>query len=200
MSNQPASPIAPPRRILMGPGPSDIPPSVLAALGAPTVGHLDPYFLKIMDETQRMLRQVFRTENGLTLAVSGTGSAGMETCVVNLIERGDRMLICQNGVFGGRMADVAGRAGAEVTVIEREFGQVFPADEVADAVRRVSPKVVGIVAWVIYLIDGKELGGFRLEAEAGRLDALGDRPEHSRNVDRLVVTFQRTNFADPTGP
>lgn len=129
----------------MGPGPSDVAASVLAALAAPTVGHLDPYFLKVMDETQTMLRQVFQTENRLTLAVSGTGSAGMEACVVNLIEPGDRMLVCVNGVFGGRMKDVAGRAGAEVTAIERPFGEVFSPDEIADAVQKSKPKVVGIV-------------------------------------------------------
>ena len=135
----------PPRRILMGPGPSDTHPRVLAALGAPTVGHLDPYFLQVMNETQSMLRQVFRTQNALTLAVSGTGSAGMETCVVNLIEPGDKMLVCVNGVFGGRMADVAGRAGAQVTTIERPFGEVFSTDQIAEAVGRVKPKVVGII-------------------------------------------------------
>src|SRR5262245_35093372 len=135
----------PPRRILMGPGPSDTAARVLAALGAPTVGHLDPYFLQVMNETQSMLRQVFRTKNELTLAVSGTGSAGMETCVVNLIEPGDRMLVCVNGVFGGRMADVAARAGAQVTTIERPFGEVFAPDQVAEAVKRAQPKVVGIV-------------------------------------------------------
>ncbi len=138
-------PLNPPRRILMGPGPSDTHPRVLAALGAPTVGHLDPYFLQIMNETQAMLRQVFQTQNALTLAVSGTGSAGMETCVVNLIEPGDRMLVCVNGVFGSRMADVAGRAGAQVTTIERPFGEVFSPDQVAEAVGRLKPKVVGIV-------------------------------------------------------
>ena len=138
-------PLNPPRRILMGPGPSDTHPRVLAALGAPTVGHLDPYFLQIMNETQAMLRQVFQTQNALTLAVSGTGSAGMETCVVNLIEPGDKILVCVNGVFGGRMADVAGRAGAQVTTIERPFGEVFAADQIAEAVARVKPKVVGIV-------------------------------------------------------
>src|SRR6185369_8420053 len=116
-----------------------------AALGAPTVGHLDPYFLQIMNETQAMLRRVFQTQNALTLAVSGTGSAGMETCVVNLIEPGDRMLVCVNGVFGGRMADVAGRAGAEVTTIERPFGEVFSSDEIAAVMKRVQPKVLGIV-------------------------------------------------------
>jgi alanine-glyoxylate transaminase / serine-glyoxylate transaminase / serine-pyruvate transaminase len=129
----------------MGPGPSDVSPRVLAALAAPTVGHLDPYFLRIMNELQQMLRDVFRTENPLTLAVSGTGSSGMEACVVNLIEPEDRMLVCVNGVFGGRMADVAERAGAEVHKLERPFGDVFSADEVADAVRQFQPKVVGIV-------------------------------------------------------
>src|SRR5262245_64000373 len=107
--------ISPPVRILMGPGPSDIHPNVLSAMAAGTVGHLDPYFLKVMDESQSMLRQVFRTKNELTLAVSGTGSAGMEACVVNLIEPGDRMLVCMNGVFGGRMSDVAGRRSEEHT-------------------------------------------------------------------------------------
>lgn len=145
MSNELFKPLQPPRRLLMGPGPSEVSPRVLAALAAPTVGHLDPYFLQVMDETQQMLRQVFQTENRLTLAVSGTGSAGMEACVVNLIEPGDRMLVCINGVFGGRMADVAARAGAEVRKLERPFGEVFSADEIEVAVKEFSPKVVGIV-------------------------------------------------------
>jgi alanine-glyoxylate transaminase / serine-glyoxylate transaminase / serine-pyruvate transaminase len=129
----------------MGPGPSDIPPRVLQALAAPTVGHLDPYFLQIMNETQQMLREVFRTENPLTMSVSGTGSAGMEACVVNLIEPGDRMVVCVNGVFGTRMADVAARCGAEVTTIERPFGEVFTPEEVEEVVKRVQPRVLGIV-------------------------------------------------------
>src|SRR5579871_577151 len=184
----------PPRRILMGPGPSDTHPRVLAALGAPTVGHLDPYFLQIMNETQAMLRQVFQTQNALTLAVSGTGSAGMETCVVNLIEPGDKMLVCVNGVFGGRMADVAGRAGAQVTTIERPFGEVFSPDQVAEAVSRVKPKVVGIVhaetstgalqplpeiskivhaAGALLLADTvTSLGGTPVEVDGWQLDAV----------------------------
>lgn len=137
--------INPPQRILMGPGPSEIHPSVLAALAAPTVGHLDPYFLKIMDEVQSMLRQVFQTTNHMTMAISGTGSAGMEACVVNLVEPGDRVIVGVNGVFGGRMADVAERAGAEVTKLERPFGEVFTPEDVAAAVNRVQPKIVGIV-------------------------------------------------------
>lgn len=137
--------VTPPKRILMGPGPSDVPARVLAALGAPTVGHLDPYFLQVMDELQSMLRQVFCTQNRLTLAVSGTGSAGMETAVVNLVEPGDKMIVCVNGVFGGRMADVARRAGAEVTVLEKPYGQIFDPAEIEAALKQTSPKVLGIV-------------------------------------------------------
>ncbi len=137
--------IAPPHRTLMGPGPSDISPRVYSAISAPTVGHLDPYYLEVMDGMQEMLRQVFQTKNELTLAVSGTGSSGMEACIVNLIEPGDRMLICINGVFGMRMADVATRAGAEVATIEKNFGEIFTSEEIAEAVKEHHPKVVGIV-------------------------------------------------------
>ncbi|HET8702007.1 MAG TPA: alanine--glyoxylate aminotransferase family protein, partial [Nitrococcus sp.] len=114
MSYSIPAPINSPQRILMGPGPSDTHPRVLAALASPTIGHLDPYFLQLMNELQAMLREVFQTTNELTLAISGTGSSGMEACIVNLIEPGDRMLVCINGVFGGRMSDIAARAGAEV--------------------------------------------------------------------------------------
>ena len=129
----------------MGPGPSDIHPRVLLAMAAQTVGHLDPYFLKIMDETQTMLREVFRTKNRLTLAVSGTGSAGMETVVANLIEPGDKMIVCVNGVFGGRMADVAARCGAVVIKLERPFGEIFSSEEIEAALKLHRPKVLGIV-------------------------------------------------------
>jgi alanine-glyoxylate transaminase/serine-glyoxylate transaminase/serine-pyruvate transaminase len=177
----------------MGPGPSEISPRVLAALGAQTVGHLDPYFLQVMDETQTMLRQVFRTQNQMTLAVSGTGSAGMETCVVNLIEPGDKMVVCVNGVFGGRMADVAERAGAVVTKIEKPYGEIIPAAAIQEAVDKVKPKVVGIVhaetstgAWqpleeiskivhaagALLLVDCvTSLGGLPVEIDAWEIDA-----------------------------
>ena len=138
-------PINPPRRTLMGPGPSDVSASVLSALAAPTVGHLDPYFLKIMDEVQDMLRAIFHTTNELTLAVSGTGSAGMEACVVNLLEPGDKIVVCTNGVFGGRMADVAERIGAEVVQINRPFGEIFSVEEIEEVVKKEKPKVLGIV-------------------------------------------------------
>ena len=94
----------------LGPGPSDIHPRVLAALAQPTVGHLDPYYLRIMDELQSMLREVFRTKNRMTMAISGTGSAGQEATVLNLVEPGERVLICINGVFGNRLGGY-GRAG-----------------------------------------------------------------------------------------
>ena len=95
--------------MLLGPGPSDVHPRVLRAMSTPLLGHLDPQFLEIMNETQEMLRGAFQTKNQLTFPVSGTGSAGMETCVVNLIEPGDPMVVCVNGVFGQRMTDVAQR-------------------------------------------------------------------------------------------
>jgi alanine-glyoxylate transaminase/serine-glyoxylate transaminase/serine-pyruvate transaminase len=134
-----------PRR-LMGPGPSDVHPRVLAAMGRTTVGHLDPQFLEVLNDIREMLQRVFRTRNALTLAVSGTGSAGMETCVVNLIEPGDKMLICVGGVFGSRMKDVAERARAQVVSIEVPWGRVFTADQVRAAIDRHGPfKLVGIV-------------------------------------------------------
>ncbi len=129
----------------MGPGPSDIHPRVLEALGRGTVGHLDPYYLTVMDQLQTMLRQIFNTGNQMTFAVSATGSAGMEATVVNLVEPGDAIVTCVNGVFGARMSDVATRAGAEVTRLERPWGEVFTPDDLKDTLARVKPKVVGIV-------------------------------------------------------
>jgi alanine-glyoxylate transaminase/serine-glyoxylate transaminase/serine-pyruvate transaminase len=114
-------------------------------MSTPLVGHLDPEFVQIMNDTQDMLRQVFRTRNTLTFPVSGTGSAGMETCVVNLIEPGDKMVICVNGVFGQRMTDVAQRAGATVTTIERPWGEVFDLGQIRDVLKKLRPKVLGIV-------------------------------------------------------
>ncbi len=134
-----------PERVLMGPGPSDVPARVLEAMGRPTIGHLDPFFLSLMDQVAQRLRAVFCTTNAMTLAVSGTGSAGMETLAANLLEPADRALICINGVFGGRMRDVAERCGAQVETIEKPWGSVFDQDEVIDAMRRVGPKLVGIV-------------------------------------------------------
>jgi alanine-glyoxylate transaminase/serine-glyoxylate transaminase/serine-pyruvate transaminase len=114
-------------------------------MATPLLGHLDPEFLVLMNETQEMLREVFQTRNQLTFPVSGTGSAGMESCVVNLIEPGDSMVVGVKGYFGQRLAEVARRAGAAVTVMEIPWGQVFEADQVRDVLRHVRPKVFGIV-------------------------------------------------------
>lgn len=140
-----------PQRVLMGPGPSDVPPSVLAAMGQPTVGHLDPVFLRLMDDVRDKLRSVFCTKNELTLAVSGTGSAGMETCFVNLIEPGDKVLVAINGVFGMRMKDVAERCGAVVRTIEAPWGRTFDQEQLIQSLKKMhasgefKPDVVAIV-------------------------------------------------------
>jgi len=133
------------KRVLMGPGPSDVDPRVLEAMSRPTIGHLDPAFLEVLNEIHELLQYTFQTHNELTFAVSGTGSAGMETCVVNLIEPGDPMLVCVNGVFGKRMADVAERCRADVSTIETEWGKAFTSDEIKQALKKRRNKVVGIV-------------------------------------------------------
>lgn len=136
----------PAERILLGPGPSPVPSRVLRALGAPTLGHLDPQYLTIMDEVCEMLRQVFRTKNALTFPVSGTGMAGMECIAVNLIEPGDEAIVCVNGVFGGRMKDVMERCGATVHAVEAAWGDVITLDQIAAALgQHPKAKIVGIV-------------------------------------------------------
>jgi alanine-glyoxylate transaminase/serine-glyoxylate transaminase/serine-pyruvate transaminase len=135
----------PPRRTLLGPGPSPVDPRVLQALSLPVVGHLDPAFLKIMDESMAMLREVFQTKNRLALPMSGTGSAGMETCFVNLIEPGDAALIGVNGVFGTRMVDVAQRCGAEVDTVEAEWGTALDPAKFRTALATKNYKLVAIV-------------------------------------------------------
>ncbi len=139
------STVRPPQRVLLGPGPSVIEPAVLSALARPTLGHLDPAFLGIMDEVRSMLRTVFGTSNELTFPMSGTGSSGMETCLVNLIEPGDRVLVCVNGVFGTRMADVASRAGAEVTRADQTWGQAFTVEDLRSAAEGGTFKLLCIV-------------------------------------------------------
>ncbi len=138
-------PFDPPRRVLLGPGPSEPAPSVLAALARPTLGHLDPAFLSAMDEVRSMLREVFGTTNELTFPISGTGSAGMETAFVNLVEPGDRVLVGVNGYFGERMCEVARRAGAEVVSVEGEWGRALDAQAFLKAARGARAKCVAVV-------------------------------------------------------
>src|SRR4026208_191616 len=135
----------PPPRLLMGPGPSDVAPSVLQAMSAPLLGHLDPVFVKMMDEIKGMLREGFLTRNEMTFPISGTGSARMEFCCVNLIEPGDEVVIGVNGVFGGRMVCGAGRCGARVTKVGAPWARIIEPQQIADAVRGKRPKLVGII-------------------------------------------------------
>ncbi len=126
-------PFTPPSRTLMGPGPSDVSPAVLAAMARPTIGHLDPAFIGLMDEIKALLQYAFQTDNALTMPVSAPGSAGMETCFVNLIEAGDTVIVCQNGVFGGRMKENVERLGATCVLVEDEWGTPVSIERVARA-------------------------------------------------------------------
>src|SRR3954468_1756022 len=142
---QTPAPFNPPERLLMGPGPSNVAPSVLRAMSLPVLGHLDPLFVRMMDEIKAMLRVVFQTKNAMTFPVSGTGSAGMEFCFVNLIEPGDEVIIGVNGVFGTRMVDVAERCGATVIKVEAPWGQIIEPAKVAEALKGKKPKLVAVV-------------------------------------------------------
>lgn len=132
-------------RLLLGPGPSNAHASVLEAMSRPLLGHLDPAFLSLVDRVKEGLRTVFATTNAMTLPLSATGSAGMEAALVNLLERGDRIVVGVHGVFGGRMAEVARRAGAEVTTVEARWGTTLDPNAMAEAIRRVRPRVVAFV-------------------------------------------------------
>jgi alanine-glyoxylate transaminase/serine-glyoxylate transaminase/serine-pyruvate transaminase len=135
----------PPVRTLLGPGPSPVSPRVLQALSLPVVGHLDPKFLDLMDQSMAMLREVFQTKNRLALPMSGTGSAGMETCFVNLVEPGNAVLIGVNGVFGTRMVDVAQRCGAQVDTVEAEWGAALDPQNFKAALGKKQYKLVALV-------------------------------------------------------
>jgi len=139
------------KRILLGPGPSEVHPRVLRAMATPLVGHLDPEFVALMEDVKRLLRETFRTRNRLTLPLSATGSAGMEAVLVNLLEPDDAAVICVNGVFGGRMAEIARRAGAAVTTVEVPWGEVFDPGRVRAAFEliathgKVRPRLLAVV-------------------------------------------------------
>lgn len=135
-----------PSRLLLGPGPSNVHPRVYRAMMAPVIGYLDPQFLQLLDDTQRPLRALFRTENDMTIAVSGTGTAGMEAAVYNVVEPGDTVIVGLNGFFGDRIAQMAGRCGAEVVPIEAEWGRIVEPEQVEEALK-ASPgaKLVALV-------------------------------------------------------
>ncbi len=134
-----------PPRLLLGPGPSLVDPRVLRAMSTPLVGHLDPAFLKLMDRTQELLRYVFQTANRLTVPVSGTGSAAMEAAIANMVEPGDPVLVCINGYFGQRQAEMARRYGGAVQEIHRPWGEVFTVEEIAAALAERPARVVCLV-------------------------------------------------------
>lgn len=186
--------IDPGQRVLMGPGPSDVSPRVLQAMSAPCIGHLDPYFLSAMDETQELLRYLFQTENRLTIPVSGTGSAAMETCFVNLVEPGDEVVVCVNGVFGTRMSDIVGRIGGKLTRVDAPWGRTIDPQHVRQAVGNRNPKVLAVVhaetstgvrqtltdlaaiardAGALFLVDTvTSLGGMEVEVDGIGIDAV----------------------------
>ena len=170
-----------PTRLLMGPGPSNVPPEVLEALSRPLVGHLDPTFLDTLDRCAQRLRDVFRTHNRLTFAVSGTGSAGMEAAFVNVLEPGDVAVVCVNGVFGGRMADVASRAGADVVRVEAPWGEPVTADAV-DAALDAHPR-----AKLVAVVHAETSTGV-----AQPMDGIADRVAAS---DALLVVDCVTSLA-----
>jgi alanine-glyoxylate transaminase/serine-glyoxylate transaminase/serine-pyruvate transaminase len=142
---QAPAPIDPPERLLMGPGPSNPDPRVLAAMTANPVGHLDPYFVKVMDETMSALRGVFRTQNHHTVPISATGSAGLETIMLNLLEPGDSAIVCVIGYFGQRLAEMARRAGADVRTIEMPQGEIVDPAQVAAELEKRPAKLVAFV-------------------------------------------------------
>lgn len=188
-------PFDPPARTLLGPGPSDVPARVLQAMARPTIGHLDPAFVSLMDEVKELLRYAFRTSNTLALPVSGPGTAGMESCVVNLVEPGDKVIVCRNGVFGGRLQDMAARCGGQVVTVDDEWGRAVSPEKL-EAALAANPDA-RIVAFVhaetstgarsdaetlariarehgcLTIVDAvTSLGGIPLEVDAWGLDAV----------------------------
>jgi len=180
--------------LLMGPGPSCVPKEVYQALSKPTLGHLDPYFLKIMDELKSLLQQVMKTGNNMTIPISGTGSAGMEACFVNLVEPGDRVLILINGVFGMRMQDVASRLGAQVDAVEFPWGTPVIPEAAEKALKQKDYQILAVVhgetstgvrnpvaeigsvlkgSDCLYLVDAvTSLGGIEVNMDEWKVDAM----------------------------
>jgi alanine-glyoxylate transaminase/serine-glyoxylate transaminase/serine-pyruvate transaminase len=184
-----------PARVLLGPGPSEVSPRVLRAMSTPLVGHLDPSFVTLMEEVKELLRQTFRTRNRLTFPLSATGSAGMEAVLVNLLEPGDHAVICVNGVFGGRLAEIARRCGAEVTTVEVPWGEVIDVKALRGALHMLPapPRLIATVhaetstgacqpleelselaheRGALFVVDAvTSLGGMPLEVDGSAIDA-----------------------------
>jgi alanine-glyoxylate transaminase/serine-glyoxylate transaminase/serine-pyruvate transaminase len=181
MAGQGYDELNPSRRLLMGPGPSDAHPRVLRAMSTPLLGHLDPEFLALMEESKTLLRSAFGTANDLTIPVSATGSAGMEAAFVNVVEPGDDVVVCVNGVFGERMSDIVGRCGANLTRVEADWGATVAMEKVAAALKTVkNPKVVAIV---------------HAETSTGVLQPLEDIAKLAREHGALFLVDAVTSLA-----
>lgn len=166
-------------RILMGPGPSDVHSRVLRAMSTPLLGHLDPEFLEVMDDIKAMVQKTLQTQNPLTFVVSAPGSAGMETCLVNLLEPGDEAVICIHGVFGNRMADIADRCGAKVIKVESEWGTPIDPEEVKKALAGCNPKLLAVV---------------HAETSTGVLQPLDEISKLTKDAGALLVVDAVTSY------
>jgi len=169
-----------PERLLLGPGPSPVPQRVLQAMASPVLGHLDPAFLQVMDETMGLLRKTFRTTNPLTIPISGTGSAGMETAVMNLIQPTDRIVVVTTGYFGERIAEMATRAGAEVVPVHAEWGRPAEPAAVEEVLHRSGARVLAVV---------------HVETSTGVLQELPPLAEIARRHNAMLLVDAVTSLA-----
>ncbi len=170
----------PPKRILLGPGPSPVDDRVLSAMAAPVLGHLDPLFLRCMDDVQSLLRYVFETENRVTVPISATGSAGMEAALVNVIEPGDEVVVCINGVFGERMRDIIERAGGRPVVVEAKWGEAIDVNQIEMALKSCQPRALTLV---------------HAETSTGVLQNLSGLAELAHARDALLIVDAVTSLA-----
>ena len=170
----------PPIRTLMGPGPSDVNPRILEAMSRPTIGHLDPVFVEMMDEMKELLRYAFQTDYALTMPVSAPGSAGMETCFVNLVEPGDKVIVCQNGVFGGRMKENVTRCGGTAIMVEDAWGSAVDPGKVEDALK-ANP-------------DASVLAFVHAETSTGAISDAKTLAELAHTYDCLVIADTVTSL------
>jgi len=171
----------PPVRTLLGPGPSDVNPRILEAMSRPTIGHLDPVFIAMMDQMKELLRYAFRTGNELTMPVSAPGSAGMELCFVNLVEPGDKVIVCQNGVFGGRMKENVERCGATAVMVEDAWGVAVDPEKV-EAALKAHP-------------DAKILAFVHAETSTGAISDAKTLTQLAHTHDCLVIVDTVTSLA-----
>lgn len=174
------SPFTPPTRILMGPGPSNVHPRVLAALAAPTIGHLDPEFVGLMDEIKALLQYAFQTQNNLTIPISAPGSAGMETCFVNLVEPGDKVVVCRNGVFGGRMYENVVRSGGVPVVVDNAWGEPVDPQQLEDTLKAHK--------------DAKTVAFVHAETSTGACSDVSTLTQLAHRYDCLVIVDAVTSL------